>query len=238
MTPEMRLAQALGTLPTSSLQKLAHSMDELSVDQLESILRSEGMGRGPSFQEKVAMADAWGRELAHAAFEKTAAPGAVGMAVGKGLNAVMGTGIGARTAIGAGGGAALGAAKNVIAPQKDANGQPVKNGVMRGALMGAAGGAVLGAGSRKAAIAVGSGTGRVGQGVRRVSAHAMGPAGQGPIQAGSARAGLTEMRQGAAATRAKAIKPAAPAAAPAPAPRALGPGTPSIPVQNAGPTTF
>jgi hypothetical protein len=48
MTPEMQLAQALGGLPSTGMKKLAHTLEHLSIEELEQVLKSESL-------EKVAL---------------------------------------------------------------------------------------------------------------------------------------------------------------------------------------
>lgn len=278
MTPEMMLAQTLGQLPNSASEKLAQSMDGLSVDQLEAIFRSEmkkeafsvtpeghafdadhaaivaeagaklhelaqrhgGMGsatrkgqflrairfapllidarheeyiekkhlkgenaynplggaltpskyerggtaghygehetghkfrskdsrsekRSSALQEKLAMADQWGRELAHNTFEKQAglppimgsAATTLGRGIGRAIGATSAATAGTRAAVGAGVGAVGGAVKHMAGPV-DPN-----TGKRQGSLLGSmAGGATLGAGAGLAAKPLADAAGR------------------------------------------------------------------------------
>jgi hypothetical protein len=43
MSPEMKLAQALGGLPSTETEKLASKMEEMTVEELEAILKDEGV---------------------------------------------------------------------------------------------------------------------------------------------------------------------------------------------------
>lgn len=88
MSAELEFAKALSQLPRSEEEKIAHAIGELSVDELEAVLR---------------------QSLTKEAAPLT--PGVMG-ALGKGLRAVTGTSTGMRAAVGAGVGAAAGAAKN------------------------------------------------------------------------------------------------------------------------------
>ena len=142
MTPEMLLAQSLGGLPTTATEKIAHTLSNMSIDELEQALRGEGVERlvkksSANSLEKVAMADQWGRELAKVAFglEQAAAVGK-GI-VGKGITMAAQKGPATMMA----GGAALNAArKGLQTPQQ---GQSRMGNMARGAVSGAmAGGAV------------------------------------------------------------------------------------------------
>lgn len=105
-----------------------------------------------SFDQKLALADQWGRELAYADLEKTAAlPGFVG----KGLVGLMKAGPGARAAVGAG----VGAAGGAIAGGPDNR--------LQGALGGAALGAGAGLGAKPAVQALGGTRTGIGRGIRQ-----------------------------------------------------------------------
>jgi hypothetical protein len=147
--------------------------------------RTVGVMKGPgkekksevddlSFEEKIVLADQWGREIAHELFEKTAAPNlstVTNFAKHMGHSAaagVAGQGIARNAANGAITGGALGAAKGAIAPGRDANGnrQGRLAGMARGAIGGAAVGGALQAGARAALPHVGSMNNAVGGAVR------------------------------------------------------------------------
>jgi hypothetical protein len=167
MTPEQELAQALGLLPTTAQEKLASSLGELSTETLEAILVKEAGLKVPvkkaemeklSADEKIALADSWGREMArehHAAIVKEAAlPPGIGnfaskaMGVGKKmLQSPMG-----QKAVGAGkaalksphagaaiAGAGVGAAGGML-KKPEAGGSRI-GGALRGAALGGAAGA-------------------------------------------------------------------------------------------------
>lgn len=165
-TAEMTLAEILGQIPSKT--KMAASFEEMSTQELADILRAEGIGKTAAVKkkatmeklsaiQKIAMADQWGRELAHAhiRMEKIANPAIKGLVdvakhmatkaapmVGKATNAVMGASAGRRAAVGAGVGAVGGALKD---PGMSSTGQP------KSRLGGMLGGAALGAGAGLAA---------------------------------------------------------------------------------------
>lgn len=102
MTPEMQFAKGLGLTEDEQVEKTAAAMQHLSVDELIDVLRAEGIETSSDFahttktqewrdlpapeptlphektasveelDQMAAMADAWGRQLAHQTFEKIA----------------------------------------------------------------------------------------------------------------------------------------------------------------------
>lgn len=97
-------------------------------------------------EEKIQLADQWGRELAHADMEKTAF---LGRAVGALGNKVLGATNAARVGWGAAGGAGVGAVGGALGAGRDEQGNKKwMSGALGGALLGGAGGAALGAGSK------------------------------------------------------------------------------------------
>lgn len=214
MTYEQKMARALsGSTPTQ--EKLAHTFDNMSIEELEAILREptlektalldqvlggmighkygkEQKGRGEEhtfgapqiaaslllpgglgyqvgrhmahhderikrgkkkhssanlgLQDKLDLADSWGRELAHADMEKTAF---VGKMVGQLGNKVLGATNASRIGWGAAGGAGVGAVGGALGAGRDEQGNKKwVAGALGGGLLGGAGGAALGAGSK------------------------------------------------------------------------------------------
>jgi hypothetical protein len=75
MNPEVELAKALGSLPTTEMEKLSHAFEKMSIAQLEALIHDGGQesfvdtaAREVSLKEKIAMADSWGREMAKHAY--------------------------------------------------------------------------------------------------------------------------------------------------------------------------
>lgn len=172
----------------------------------------------PTFEQKVEMADAWGRELAQGDFEKISAPGLAAMggaakAVGRSaLTGIAGQSVARNAASGALTGGALGAAKGVIAPGRDQNGNPQSRlgGAARGALGGAAIGGALGAGARAALphvgsmnnaaggavrSAIGKGVNEMGQTIQHMPQQTGGVAGWAQKQVTNAHANAGQMQQ-------------------------------------------
>ena len=108
MNAEMTLAQMLGSLPTTKIEKIAAELSSLSVAELDALASADGESFIDSaakeilFHEKFSMADEWGRELAQHDFEKQAnllgtiaggigkAVGHVGQVAGKARQAISG----------------------------------------------------------------------------------------------------------------------------------------------------
>lgn len=214
MTPEMQLAQSLGSLPTTKAEKTAAAMQEMSIEELEAFLKSEGTEKTAKLRSlaeaadktcpkmkkatmvkksAVDLADRWGRDLARAGLEKTALMPPVGAMAGQGINAAMRMKPVARMAGGAAMGAAGGALSGMMASPNPQTGQ-------RPSVLGrAAVGAGLGAGAAAGLGAAVKAKGAVGQATRGA------------------------MKQGKAATKATAGKAAAKPAAAAAAPAAAAP---------------
>ena len=167
MTPEMKLAESLGGIPSTPNEKLAEAIRELSLEELKELMKEAGVvidtrqEKVAAAMEKIAMADRWGRELAHAHFEKVAvdwggmvskAKGVVAPMAQKAVSAItptaqkfMQAGTGARAGIGAAAGGAAGMAAGALqTPQQGQSrfGNAMKKGI---------GGAALGAGAGAAA---------------------------------------------------------------------------------------
>lgn len=162
MTPEMKLASVLGRLPNNDTERLDQEMDKLSTAELEEILLADsdgGVFPGMTFQEKVAMADAQGRALAHAEMEKVALNpvGFLGRGFGAAANKVMTTEGTTRALVGAGVGAVGGA---MVDPGMNSDG--TQGSRWKGALIGAGLGAGAGAGARAAVEGMAMQKGRLG----------------------------------------------------------------------------
>lgn len=194
MDAEMELAKALASVPSTEQEKLAAHFETMSIEELEDFLRKEGIGTRAdktasahldlSPEEKLKMADSWGRELAKEAKknkkgEITKLSGPFGSMVSslaptitKGMQsaksglgmagkALKGTSMAGR-AIGGGVAGAVGGAVGGggVDPM---TGQP--KGRIMGALKGGVAGAALGAGAPKL---VAGGQKMLGKGIKAV----------------------------------------------------------------------
>lgn len=163
MNYETKLAAALGSLPSTKMEKVSYDLSKLSIEDLDKLASADGESFVDSAAEeiialeKVAMADRWGRELAYISFEKTAVLAALSPVlkagikpVGKAMNWAA-QGAGKNMMHGAVAGGVLGGAKGLISdPGIDPQtGQDRSR--IQAAMSGALGGAALGAGAAGAA---------------------------------------------------------------------------------------
>lgn len=111
MSAEMQLAQMLGSIPTTKMEKVASELNSMSLEELESLASQDGESFVDSAasevlaRERILMADSWGRELAQADFEKEAGlvstvAGGLGKAIGSGRQAISKGVAGAKQMIG------------------------------------------------------------------------------------------------------------------------------------------
>lgn len=167
-TAETQFLMDLETIPVFRQEKIATTVEDLSIDELESLLF--GLGMRPNHHlQKVAQAEEYGREMAKQAFSMGDAR-AMG---GRAMLGAMDKGQGLRnTAIGAGVGATLNGVRNFVKkPQQDPyTGEQTSR--LGNAARGAAKGAVVGGGlgflSRKLVGGAASTNNVVGEGMRNV----------------------------------------------------------------------
>ena len=160
MTPELELAQMLSEV---GKDKTASALESYSIEELEQVLRQEGMEKKASFEEKISLADRWGRERAH--MEKDAF-------VGGALRAMTNAPAASRMIAGGIGGAALGGAGGAAAAGEGNRGAGFVGGALAGAGAGVAGGAY----SRKAVMGLAKNTNTVGKALVNAQAGAQGNA--------------------------------------------------------------
>lgn len=160
MTPETRLANALSDsserteailttfFKTAGDPGSAVSEMKKSVDTMKKAVSNLAPKPKVAAMDKIAMVDAWARQLAREDFEKSATIGAMltgavnrfGPAIGRGLTAIKNSSTAKRTLVGAAGGAGLNLMRHYMKPKNPMTGQ--RDGSALGA---AAGGAAIGA---------------------------------------------------------------------------------------------